>query len=81
MGDVAIRYRVMPDGPDVNLEAVKAQLRVLGAREIKEKPVAFGIKLLDVLFVMPDKEGPAVEEKIREIKGVSSVETESITLI
>jgi len=81
MGDVAIRYHVMPEGPDVNLEEIKAKLRVLGAREIQEKPVAFGIKLLDVLFVMPDKEGPAVEDKIREIEGVGSIETESITLI
>ena len=71
----------MPDGPDVNLEELKAKLRVLGARDIKEQPVAFGIKLLDVLFVMPDKEGSAVEDKIREIEGVSSVETESVTLI
>ena len=81
MGDVAIRYHVMPEGPDVNLEEIKAKLRVLGAREIQEKPVAFGIKLLDVLFVMPDKEGSTIEDKIREISGVSSVETESITLI
>jgi len=81
MGDVAIHYKVMPEGPDADLGAIKAELQKLGARDIKETPVAFGIKLLDVLFVMPDKEGPAVEEKIREISGVSSVETESITLI
>lgn len=81
MGNVAIRYRVMPDGPDVNLGEIRAKLLVLGAREVQEKPVGFGIKLLDVLFVMPDKEGPAVEDKIREISGVSSVETESITLV
>jgi len=81
MGDVAVRYHVMPEGPDVDLNAIKAKLHALGAREIKERPVAFGIKLLDVLFVMPDKEGPAVEEKIRAIEGVSSVETESITLV
>lgn len=71
----------MPEGSDTDLNALKAQLRALGAREIREKPVAFGIKLLDVLFVLPDKEGPAVEEKIRSIKGVGSVETESITLV
>jgi translation elongation factor aEF-1 beta len=81
MGDVAIRYHVMPEGPDVDLGAVKAKLHVLGAREIKEQPVAFGIKLLDVLFVMPDKEGQTIEDKIREIEGVGSVETESVTLI
>lgn len=81
MGDVAIRYRVMPDGPDINLEELKAKLRVLGAREMHERPIGFGVKFLDVLFVLPDKEGPAVEEKIRAIEGVSSVETESITLV
>lgn len=81
MGDVAIRYHVMPEGAEVNLEEIKAKLRALGAREIQEKPVAFGIKLLDVLFVMPDKDGQIVEEKVRSIEGVSSVETESVTLI
>ena len=81
MGDVAIHYRVMPEGPDTNLEEIKAKLRVMGAREVHERPVGFGVSFLDVLFVVPDKEGPALEEKIRAIIGVESVETESITLV
>jgi len=81
MGDVAIRFRVMPEGADADMAKIKAELKHLGARDIQERPVAFGIKFLDVLFVMPDEEGQSVEEKIRAIEGVGSVETESITLL
>jgi translation elongation factor aEF-1 beta len=81
MGDVAIRLKVLPSGADTNLGRIKDELNKMGAKEIREQPIAFGLKLIDVLFVLPDKEGSNLEEKIQKIPGVGSVETESITLI
>ena len=47
-----------------------------------EKPIAFGLKFLEVLLVMPDKEGTdKIEEEIKSIEGVQSVESGDITLL
>jgi len=81
MGDVAIHFRVMPEGIETDLEAIKVELKKLGAKHIEEKPVGFGLKSLEVIFITPDKEGQTFEDKIRAIPGVESVETEGVTLI
>jgi len=81
MGDVAIHFRVMPEGVDTDLEAIKRALTALGAKHIEEKPVGFGLKSLEVIFITPDKAGQTFEDKIREIPGVESVETVGVTLI
>ena len=81
MGDVAVHLKVMPASPEVDLEKVKAELLAKGAKQVDVKPVAFGLKLLDVLFVVPDEKGSKLEEEISEIDGVGSVETESVTLV
>ncbi|MFH0836582.1 MAG: elongation factor 1-beta [Candidatus Aenigmatarchaeota archaeon] len=81
MGDVAIRYRVMPEDPAKSLEGLRLQILKMGAREVVERPIAFGVKFLDVLFVVPDSEGGDFDEKLKKLDGVGSVETEGITLI
>jgi translation elongation factor aEF-1 beta len=81
MGNVAIRLRIMPDGTDIDLEPIKSELKKMGAKDVREQAVAFGLKALDVLFVVPDKGGSDLEGQISKIAGVGSVETEGITLI
>jgi len=81
MGEVALRFRVMPERPGEGLEELKTRILKLGAREVKERPIAFGLKFLDVLFVVSDKEGSDVEDKLKKLDGVGSVETEGVTLI
>lgn len=80
MGNVAIHYRVMPESAGTDLKAIKQELERLGARKIEERPIAFGLKGLDVIFIIPDSSVSELEEKIRAIAGVESVETESVTL-
>ena len=85
MGDVAAKIRVMPSSADVDIEALKGKIReAVNATDITVTPIAFGLKALDVLVVMPDGTeggtGP-VEDKLRSIEGVESVETIDVTLL
>lgn len=83
MGDVLSIIRVMPTGTDVDLKKVEAEIQKLRPHAVTEKPVAFGIKCLEVAFIRPDAEGgtDALEDKMRAIKGVESVEVTGVTLI
>ena len=83
MGDVAITFRMMPMSRDTNLAEVKNDIhKAVNPRQIVEKPIAFGLKALEVLIVVPDSVGPGdIEEKLRRIRNIASVETESVTLI
>jgi len=83
MGLVAVTFKVMPENQDVDLNRVKTDIKSrLNVREIKEIPIAFGIKLLEVLLVFDDKEGiGSVEEKLKNIEGVASVESGDVTLL
>ncbi len=83
MGDVLSVIKVMPTGPDVDLGKVKEEIEKLEPHAVEEKPVAFGIKCLEVQFVRPDSEGGTdeLEDKMRSIEGVESVEVTGVTLI
>jgi len=85
MGMVALTMRVMLDGPKVDIEGVKSKIRAkMDVKEMKEVPVAFGLKSLEILLTFDDKKGAdieRIESDIRGIKGVASVESGDITLI
>ena len=89
MGDVAMIYRIMPESPDIDMESLKAQVKEsaesVGAElnRADERPVAFGLKALEVAIVMDDKSGKSgeLEEKLRSIKGIQSVELTDMSLI
>jgi translation elongation factor aEF-1 beta len=81
MGDVAIRFKILPDSASADYAEIKARILALGPRELKEIPIAFGLKFFDVLFVVPDKEGQKFEDQLKSIPGIASVETEGVTLI
>lgn len=88
MGRVFLKLRVMPSDVDVNLESIKDRVVKLNFRnvEIKDlaiKPIAFGLKALMVLAVMPDTEGilDRFIEEIGKIEGVESVEIEDMELL
>ena len=90
MGTVAIKFRVMPEGTEVDLtilqsaieELVKANGAKLHGFEIK--PFAFGLKALEMAVTMPDKGGgapDAVEEALANLEGVQSVEVLEVGLL
>lgn len=88
MGRVFLKLRVMPTDLDVDLEAIKDKIAKLDfkdveIRDIAVKPIAFGLKALLVLAVMPDAEGVSDRfvEEIGKIEGVESVDIEDMELL
>jgi len=88
MGDVVMRIKIMPSDVDVNLDDIYARIEKLknekiDIRDKKIQPIAFGLRALLIMVVMPDEGGIGDEfvEKIREIEGVESVEIESVELL
>lgn len=82
MAQVVITLKIMPDSPQVNLEEIKSNVKPLiaefGGEVGKEEivPVAFGLKSLNLFFVMDESLGSteSLEDKIKEVEGVQSVE-------
>jgi elongation factor 1-beta len=82
MGSVAVTFKIMPDSPDTNLEEIKKEIsKKIEIKDSKIEPVAFGLKILRVLVVVPDKSIENIENDLRSVDGVSEVEVESSTLI
>jgi len=88
LGDVAVTLKVMPEGTEVDLEKLRTEIssvvKKLGInlKGIEEKPIAFGLKCLEVLMIMPDQGGTdKIEDAISKISGVASVEPGEITLL
>jgi len=88
VGDVALQYRVLPDGLDVNLDELLADITKSlpeGAKlkASEKKPVAFGLQALHVLVILEDKEGGAetVEAALAAVAGVQSVEIVQMGLL
>ena len=82
MGKVAVSIRIMPETPEVDLETVKNEIaKKVQLNDAKIEPLAFGLKALKILVVVPDSSFDGLENEIRSVKGVSEVEVESSTLI
>ena len=87
MGKVAVFYRIMPEGVDVDLAAITEKVKEIvgpGALgRLEEKPVAFGLKYLEVVCIMDDKDNNSqeLEDRFRELEGVQSVEITDVNLI
>lgn len=84
MGDVACIIRVMPESPEVDLEALKATLRKVAPEihEIQEQPIAFGLKALMVVAVVGDTGGQTdrLEQALSAVPGVERAEIVEVTL-
>ena len=81
MGVAAIKIKIMPSSPDVNLEEIKKQARkIIEKNEGKnisftEEPIAFGLKAIIAFFGLDEsKELEPTENNLRKIKNVSSAE-------
>ena len=86
MGLVAITIRILPDGPEVDLDRLaQAVRRALGAnlKKLDQQPVAFGLVALVATVVVEDASGgsEALEEKLAALPGVSSAETTGLSLV
>ncbi|MBI4018700.1 MAG: elongation factor 1-beta [Candidatus Aenigmarchaeota archaeon] len=85
MGMVAVTLNIMPASVDTDLAKIKDEIKKLqiNVKTIEEKPVAFGLRKLEVLFTMEDADGgiDRIEEAIGKIEGVESVEAGDISLV
>lgn len=82
MGMVALEFKIMPESPETDLEKIKSEIsKKIKIQDSKIEPIAFGLNALKILVIVPDKETGDIEGKLREIKGVSEVETGSVTLL
>uniref|UniRef100_A0A7C3VC67 Elongation factor 1-beta n=1 Tax=Archaeoglobus fulgidus TaxID=2234 RepID=A0A7C3VC67_ARCFL len=88
MGKVMMKIRVMPADVDVNLEEVLERIKSIQfegveLRDSAIQPIAFGLKAIVLMTVMPDAEGigDRYVEEIGKIEGVESVEIEDMELL
>ncbi|PSP32223.1 elongation factor 1-beta [Halobacteriales archaeon QH_10_67_22] len=85
MGKVAAKIKVMPDSPDVDLDALQERLEQSlpeGAKisGFERDDVAFGLVALLPTVIVPDDTGgtEAVEEAFSGVEDVESVEVDSV---
>ncbi len=82
---VVVSYRILPKEPSVSTESLENQLRKLDAeiKDIEVEPIAFGLKAINAVFLLPDESGAVdeLEKKLKNLNGVGEVETLSVTLI
>lgn len=86
MGKVAVTFRILPDGAEVDVGALEGSVRkALGGalRDVAIRPIAFGLKALEATVVVDDASGGAerVEGRLRGIRGVGEIETLGVGLL
>lgn len=80
MGSIIVMYRILPDSPD-NFPAIKEALENLKPDRMDEEPIAFSLKAIKFVKVLPEIDGAEeeLENTIRGIKHVDTIETISVT--
>ncbi|MFH1503554.1 MAG: elongation factor 1-beta [Candidatus Diapherotrites archaeon] len=82
VGIAGIKIKIMPISPSVNLNLIEQEAKKIiesyGGinREYEIEPIAFGLKAIITFFQWPEeKEIESLEESLRRIKNVQSVQT------
>jgi len=87
MANAVINVTIMPESPDIDLNSIDSEAKkviesIAGKGETKSSqiPVAFGLKSLNIIFVMDEKKGSPdpVAEGIAKIPGVNSAEISDV---
>ena len=87
MASVVITFRIMPQNTSIDLsnleaEAKKEIVEFCNSQEFKIsiEPIAFGLKALNIIFVMDESKGSTeeLEKRISHIEGVESVEVTDV---
>jgi elongation factor 1-beta len=81
MGTAVVKIRIMPLSPESNLEKIKLNVQEKienkGGKGCKfeEKPIAFGLKAVEVFFGWPEEqEVDSLEKELSEIDEINSIE-------
>ncbi len=79
MGIIAVKIKLMPVSPDVNLQEIRGNVeKIMEKHNIKnpgfeKQPIAFGLNALIVIFAWPEeKELEDLETELKNIKNVNS---------
>ncbi|RLJ02885.1 MAG: elongation factor 1-beta [Candidatus Aenigmatarchaeota archaeon] len=84
MGQVLIKIKVMPKGPESDVEKIKSDIeQMLKPKDIKIIDIGFGLKSLEVMFVRSPEDGDTdrIEKQLLQIDGVETAETQDVTLL
>jgi elongation factor 1-beta len=86
MGKVAVTFRILPEGSEVDVHGLESSVRgALGSalRDVAARPIAYGLNALEATVVVEDAAGAAeeLEDRIRGIAGVGEVETLGVSLL
>jgi elongation factor 1-beta len=83
--NVAATMRIMPEGPEVDLSKIQKSVGDIIARygkmhQAEIKPVAFGLKALEVVMLLNDGKGGIddIESAVAKLPGVGSAETTDV---
>lgn len=81
-GIAGIKIKLMPTSPGVNLKEIEHEAKKIVEKEgginkeYEIQPIAFGLKAVIVFFQWPEeKEIEYLEDKLRDIPNVQSVQT------
>jgi len=83
MAVVAIKFKVMPESVETDLEQMTKQITdnlmqagAIRIESITQEPVAFGLKALIVFFAWPEQLATELaEDAVRKVEHVSSLDT------
>lgn len=87
MANVVVTLRIMPNSPKTDLSRIESEakreiVKFCNSQELKVKvePIAFGLKALEIFFVMDEAKGSTeeLEKKISYIDDVESVEVTDV---
>ncbi len=89
MARAVITFKLMPESPHANLEAIKRRAQeiakvegALGDTQAKEEPIAFGLKavLIMAMYTIENRDFEAIAAEMQKIKEVQSAEVAKMDL-
>lgn len=79
MGINAVKIKLMPSSPDINLEEIEEKVKKIieetGGKNptFEKQPIAFGLNALIILFAWPEeKELEHLENRLKNMENVNS---------
>ena len=83
MAKATILFKVYPTDPEKVQQTMDSIKAAMNPAAMQAQEVAFGIKLVKVLFIYEsDKAGSSqLEDRLKKVQGVSEVEVEEETLM
>jgi elongation factor 1-beta len=84
MAQAIITLKIMPESPDEDLDRIQHEAEQhidrfvgeKGEKRFSQEPIAFGLKALNIIFVMDEAKGGTekLEDELVKIPGVQSVD-------